>query len=313
MKTPASTFTLKTRRFHPPLEVTWDGDQKTPPDVLDRPLLVWGASIDEINRFEGFQDASKRSVGKALTEALGIARDIRRTPGGVISDHGKYADRIAAFATAFGSMWGDIPAGPIARDPERRLFRGSLRDWYTELLDLLDAVELKNAIVGKRENRAFRKRLVHDETGERIYYLMHSKQSLFLASKGQTVTIDRPGMAPQTLDVWTIAQGTSRTFAWVTLSTLLETKLNGHINLGLHPTDVTSVAITPSGILPTLFAKVWLDTLARSGELSFVRTCQRPDCDIELPFGAYANKKYCSDRCRMVEKRRLHRLSRAQS
>lgn len=305
MTTPATIFTLKTRCVHPPLVLTWTEGAASSPDVLDCPLLMWGASVDDAPRFEVAMNYSKRSVRQALSTALQIARDIRSTPGGVISDHDVYADRIADFATQFGTLWGDLLGGPISHDPEKRIVQGSLRDWYSELLDLLDAVELKNAIVGKRENRAFRKRLAYDEAGRKVFYLMHSKRPLFLASKGQAITIERPGLPVQNLDMWDIAQGTSRLFGWATLSTMLETKLNGHINVGLHPTDMTSIAIMPSGILPTLFAQVWLDTLSRNTVVSFVRNCQGPNCNHELPAGSYANKRYCGIACQKADWRRL--------
>jgi len=74
---------------------------------------------------------------------------------------------------------------------------------------------------------------------------------------------------------------------------------------------MASITLTPNGIVPTLFVRVWLDTLSKYQEAAFVRTCQRPGCDNELPEGARPDKLYCGGTCQKADRRRLQRLDAA--
>ena len=73
--------------------------------------------------------------------------------------------------------------------------------------------------------------------------------------------------------------GKSTTLAPVIVTAVCKAKLDGRITICLHPSARNSLAITPSGVLPTLYARLWLDCLHQVTDTEMVRLCKRPGCE----------------------------------
>lgn len=319
MTTPVTidrAMTLKTTRFEPALELgIEDDDTIVSIEDLNRVHLYLGVPSGSGTRGEMQFDQSRRAVRQALNEAIRIARTIDTVNGvsAPLAEHDAIFECIRAFASRYGALWG-VPAivGVLPRDMKARKIDGSMRQWYRELLTLLDVHELIPVASGKREDRALRGR-VHDvEDGKVTVFISRASELFYLATRGQKIKVQLPWEPqPQLVESWQLAHGRSPALAWVILTTICKHRLDGRINIGLHPSERNSLAITPDGIGPTLFARLWLDALHRETNLTLVRMCQRPGCENPIPECARADAQYCGNTCQRTDRRRLVRLQSA--
>jgi hypothetical protein len=260
-------------------------------------------------------DQSRRAVRQALNEAVKIARAIEKANASEapLDEHLAIFERIRVFASRYGVLWGVAIPDPLPLRIDDRKIDGSMLQWYLELLTLLDVYELLPVASGEREDRKLHTR-VRREKGDKVaVFTSKGREDFRLASRDQTITIQPPWEAkPQVVEPWQLVHGKSEVLAWVILTTICKAKLDHRINIGLHPSEKNSLAITPDGIIPTLFARLWLYSLRKDTNRDMVRLCQHPGCENTIPPGAYANKLYCGDTCQKADRRRLIRLEQAQ-
>lgn len=306
-------MTLKTMRFETELVVAIEGDDTiTSVDDFHRVYLYLGVPSGSETSGQVFFDQSRQAVRLALNQAVKIARTIKKAncTEAPVEEHLAIFERIRAFASRYGPLWGVAIPDPLPRRMEARKIDGSMLDWYRELLTLLDVYELVPVASGKREDRELRHRVTYEREDKVAVFTSRSGQRFRLASRDQTITVQAPWeVEPQFVDPWRLVHGKSTALAWVILTTICKVRLDGRINIGFHPSEPNSLAITPDGIGPTLYARLWLNSLNR--ETDMVRLCQRPTCEKPIPAGARADAQYCDNTCQKADRRRLVRLAQA--
>lgn len=300
-------MTLKTMRFEPELVLGFEGDKViTFPAGLDRAHLFFGVGSGSETRGMVSFDQTRRTVRQALREAISIARAIDAPTG----DHRVICERIRAFASRYGTLWNTPIPNPMPLALDDRKIDGSLLQWYRELLTLLDLYEMVPVAAGRREDRTLHERVQYVQDGATAAFVSRSREAFRLGRRDSAITVQPPWEAkPQVVDSWQLIHGKSTSLAWAILTAVCKAKLDGRIDIGLHPSERNSLAITPSGILPTLFARLWLDCLHREADATMVRLCQRPGCERRIPDRARADALYCGATCQKADRRRLRRLA----
>jgi len=114
---------------------------------------------------------------------------------------------------------------------------------------------------------------------------------------------------PQVAEPWQLIHGKRASLVWVILTAVCKAKLDDRIDIGLRPSERNSLTITPSGILPTLFTRLWLDCLHPGDGRNDGGLCHRPGCGAHIPDGARADALYCGATCQKADRYQLHRLA----
>jgi hypothetical protein len=317
-------MTLTTMRFEKPdLIVAMEGNDTSQslPD-LERVHLYWGSETfgpetpEPVARLQ--LDQSRKAVRQALNESIRTARDVDASLAAGPSDdvHWAIFERIRDFASRYGALWGVNLPDPMPRHPGDRKLAGSMLDWYRELLTLLDVSHLVSVASGKREDRTLRGRIADEQDGNVAVFRSRAGERYVLATRNGRITLQLPWEPePRRVDPWALVHGRSPDLAWVILTAICKSRLDGRLNIGFHPSEHSSLAITPNGIGPTLFARLWLDCLHQwrdfqhhEGGPEMVRLCQRPECERPIAELARADALYCGGTCQKADRRRLRRL-----
>lgn len=295
----ASLLTLKTRTFHPGL--TWglhpDGAYK----------LHWGspddASVSSSQLYRVTHGTTKRDVRKALSSFRKIARHYADG-----EDDQDLMTNVAQFATAYGSMWGEVPR-PSTRWA-RRTTGESLADWKTEVLTFIDADDLHRTIGKGSYIRGLEKRVETQRVNDVVFRTSAGTQ-LTLSSDIKSATVQDPkDGSEQVVYPTEIAQLGGGRLNWMIFARLVESRLDGRLRLALDPSRRDNMAVTPTGIIPTIYARLLLDVLDRQDISALTRVCANPACEQVLPDEVRSDAIFCSDKCRKAASRRKAREAR---
>jgi len=311
-----NVMTLKIMHFDPELDLAIEGsDEIGSIEDFERVHLYLGVGSGARTSGEVVYDQSRRAVRQALNEVLRIARDIEQANAAQapVDSHLAIFERIRAFASRYGTLWGVAIPDRLPRNMEARKIDGSMLEWYREVLTLLDVYELVPVASGKRDDRAIRGRIGHEEhQGKVAVFTSRIGEKFGLATNSRKIVVQPPWEpSPQVVEPWKLVHGDSSALAWVILTTICKHRLDHRLNIGFHPSARNSLAITPDGIGPTLFARLWLDALVQETVLDMVRLCQHPRCENRIPERARADAQYCSNTCQKADRRRIQRLAQA--
>jgi len=242
----------------------------------------------------------RSDVRRAVREFRDIAR-LAETG----SDSGIWMSRVPAFCEKYGTLMGDVPL------EAPHLVIGTARDWQTTLSEFLDAYDVALAIMRGNRKSKVADRITFDTDLCKVVFTWRDGRRLPVPGANETVTIQLPNEhSPRVIRLSELYRhGGDQQKLWAFFSGIVNQQLKEKLSLAIDPSIKGLPAIRPSGVLATVYARLWLDVVTKTTDTDLrpARTCAYPGCGANLPDNATSRRKYCGDDCRINHHRLMAR------